>query len=564
MILDILKKYIQKAFNECGYEIDIRIIKSNRPDLCDYQCDDVFKVSKEYHKNPIEVGEQITEKINSYSDFNEYFKEVTFAKPGFINLKVSDKLINKIINNMIIEEHYNLPKEESKTYFLDYGGPNVAKPLHVGHLRTAIIGESIKRIINFMGHKTVSDVHLGDYGLQIGEVIYAILEDNLSLNDITLEYLDEAYPKMSKLCKEDPELLEKCATITKELQDGNLKYQEIFKKIKEISVNDIKRMYDYLSVSFDLWEGESDCYKYINSVTEILNKHNLLMDSQGAKVVDVSKEDDNKEMPPLIYQKSNGAYLYGTTDMAAVYERATLYNPNNILYVTDARQSLHFNQVFRACQKAKISENINLEHLGYGTVNGSDGKPFKTRSGDTVKLDDLFNQVKEVFIATKESNKDMSDEDLDILVNAIIKFADLQNNREKDYIFDIQKFSNVVGKTGPYILYTYLRINKILEQENLNINTLDTNIYNEFDRELRLKLLDLPMILNSAYKERMPHYIAEYVYDICVLLNIFYQNNHVSTADDNLKQQWLALLTFTNKLLKDLLNLLAINIPSKM
>lgn len=564
MILDVLKEYIQKAFIDCSYEVDIKVIKSNRPDLCDYQCDDVFKVSKEYHKNPIEVGEEIVNKINSYSDFNDYFTEVTFVPPGFINIKVSDKLINNIINNMINNEHYNLSKEESQTYFLDYGGPNVAKPLHVGHLRTAIIGESIKRIINFMGHKTICDVHLGDYGLQIGEVIYAILEDKLSLDEITLEYLDETYPKMSKLCKEDSELLEKCATITKELQDGNLEYQKIWEKIKEVSVNDIKRMYDYLSVSFDLWEGESDCYKYIDSVTEILNKHNLLMDSQGAKVIDISKSDDSKELPPLIYQKSNGAYLYGTTDMAAVYERATLYKPSYILYITDARQSLHFNQVFRACEKAKISENITLEHLGYGTVNGSDGKPFKTRSGDTVKLDDLFNQVKEVFISTKETNKDMSESDLDILVNAIIKFADLQNNREKDYIFDIQKFSNVVGKTGPYILYTYLRINKILEQENSNTNNLDMNIYNEFDRELRLKLLDLPTIINSAYNERMPHYIAEYVYDICVLLNIFYQNNHISTADNELKQQWLVLLTFTNKLLKDLLNLLTINIPTKM
>jgi len=564
MVLNVLKEIVQKAFIECGYEIDIKIIKSNRPDLCDYQCDDVFKVSKQYHKNPIEVGEEIASKINSYIDFNDYFTEVTFVKPGFINIKVSSKLINNIINKMINDEHYNLPKEDSQTYFLDYGGPNVAKPLHVGHLRTAIIGESIKRIINFMGHKTVCDVHLGDYGLQIGEVIYAILEDKLELDNITLEYLDEAYPKMSKLCKEDPILLDKCASITKELQDGNLEYQKIWKIIKEISVTDIKRMYDYLSISFDLWEGESDGYKYIDYVTEILNQHNLLMDSQGAKVIDVSEETDNKEMPPLIYQKSNGAYLYGTTDMAAVYERVKLYNPNYILYVTDARQSLHFNQVFRACNKAKITENVVLEHLGYGTVNGSDGKPFKTRSGDTVKLDDLFNQVKEVFISTKETNKDMSESDLDILVNAIIKFADLQNNREKDYIFDIQKFSNVVGKTGPYILYTYLRINKILEQEQLNVNELNMTIYNDFDRELRLKLLDLPTILNSAFNERMPHYIAEYIYDICVLLNIFYQNNHVSTASDDIKQQWLALLTFTNKLLKDLLNLLAINIPTKM
>lgn len=564
MVLDILKNYVQKAFMENGYDIDIRIIKSNREDLCDYQCDDVFKIAKQYHKNPIEVGENIVNIINNYSDFNEYFTEVTFARPGFINMKVSDKLINNIINKMINSDKYNLKQGDKQTYFLDYGGPNVAKPLHVGHLRTAIIGESIKRIINFVGHNTVCDVHLGDYGLQIGEVIYAILEDNLSVDDITLEYLDEAYPRMSKLCKEDKEILDKCAQITKNLQDGNLEYQKIWKKIKEVSVNDIRRMYDYLSVNFDLWEGESDGYKYIDSVTEILNQHNLLVDSEGAKVVEIKEDTDTKEMPPLIYQKSNGAYLYGTTDMAAIYERVKLYNPNYILYVTDLRQNLHFNQVFRACNKAGITDNVALEHLGYGTVNGTDGKPFKTRSGDTVKLNDLFEQVKEVFINTKESNKDMSNEDLDIIVNAIIKFADLQNNREKDYIFDIQKFSNVVGKTGPYILYTYLRMNKILEQENININSLNDTIYNKFDRDLRIKLLDLPHIINMAYKERMPHYIAEYVYDICVVNNIFYQNNHITTADDDTKQQWLILIKFTNKLLKELLNLLVIDIPSKM
>lgn len=564
MILDILKDYIQKAFNESGYDIDIRIIKSNREDLCDYQCDDVFKIAKQYHKNPIEVGETIVNIINNYNDFNEYFTEVTFAKPGFINMKISDKLINTTINKMINSDKYNLKLEEKLTYFLDYGGPNVAKPLHVGHLRTAIIGESIKRIINFMGHKTVCDVHLGDYGLQIGEVIYAILEDKLTIDEITLEYLDEAYPKMSKLCKENKEILDKCAQITKDLQDGNVEYQKIWKKIKEVSVQDIKRIYDYLSVSFDLWEGESDGYKYIDSVTEILNEHNLLMDSEGAKVIEVKEETDTKEIPPLIYRKSNGAYLYGTTDMAAIYERVKLYNPNYILYVTDLRQSLHFNQVFRSCNKAKITENVTLEHLGYGTVNGTDGKPFKTRSGDTVKLNDLFNQVKEVFISTKDSNKDMSETDLNIIVNAIIKFADLQNNREKDYIFDIQKFSNVVGKTGPYILYTYLRMNKILEQENMDLNLLSNDIYNKYDRDLRLKLLDLPTVINLAYKERMPHYIAEYVYDICVLDNIFYQNNHVSTADNNTKKQWLTLIKFTNRVLKDLLNLLTIDIPSKM
>ena len=564
MILKTLKEVLKEAFNNCGYNEDINVIVSNRPDLCDYQCDDAFKIAKLYHKNPILIGEEVTNKLKELDNFNFYFKEVTFVKPGFINMVVSDELINNEIQKMMDDEHFNLEKVKKETYFLDYGGPNVAKPLHVGHLRTAIIGESLKRIINFVGHKTVSDVHLGDYGLQIGEVIYAVKEDGLSIDDITLEYLDEAYPRMSKICKENEEIMQRCALITKELQDGNKEYQEIWKKIYEVSVNDIKRIYEYLDVSFDLWEGESDGYKYIPNVTEELNKLNLLKDSEGAKIIEVKTEDDKKEMPPLIYQKSNGAYLYGTTDLAAIYERVNEYNPNHILYITDLRQGLHFEQVFRASKKWGITKDINLEHLGYGTVNGSDGKPFKTRSGDTVKLDGLFKQVKEAFISTKETNKDMKDEDLDILVNAIIKFADLQNNREKDYIFDILKFSNVVGKTGPYILYTYVRINKILNNEKLQINKLNNEIYNKFDRDLRLKLLDLNTYIMTAFNERRPHHIAEYIYDLCVLCNIFYQNNHITGLEEDKKQQWLLLLTFTNKLLKELLNLLAIKIPSEM
>jgi len=564
MILKTLKNIIQNAFIKCGYEQEINIIVSNRPDLCDYQCDDAFKMAKLYHKNPIMIAEEVIEKLKEEENFNFYFKEVDFAKPGFINIIVSDQLINAEVQKMIDDDHFNLEKVEEQTYFLDYGGPNVAKPLHVGHLRAAVIGEALKRIIKFVGHKTISDVHLGDYGLQIGEVIYAIKEDGINIDDITLNYLDIAYPKMNKICKENEEILKKCALITKELQDGNEEYQKLFKKIKEISVKDIKRIYDYLDVSFDLWEGESDCYNYIDFLSKELESKNLLQDSEGAKVIEVKEVDDTKEMPPLIYQKSNGAYLYGTTDMAAIYERVIKYNPNHILYVVDARQKLHFEQVFRASKKLDKTKNVNFEHLGFGTVNGSDGKPFKTRSGDTVKLEDLFKQVKEVFIETKESNKCMKEEDLDIIVNAIIKFADLQNNREKDYIFDIIKFSNVVGKTGPYILYTYVRINKILKQENLKINKLNKEIYNKYDRDLRLKLLDLNTSINNAFTERMPHHITEYIYDLCVLCNIFYQNNHITGLEENKKQQWLLLLTFTNKLLKELLNLLAIKIPSEM
>ena len=559
-----VKEIVTESFKSLGYDIDATIIKSNRPDLCDYQCDDLFKVAKNYHENPIVTGEKVVEYINNIDNFNDYFSEVSFAKPGFINIKLSDKLINKTLNDIYNSEDFNIEKNNKDVYFLDYGGPNVAKPLHVGHLRTAIIGESIKRIINFKGCKTIADVHLGDYGLQIGEVIYDILENNIKLEDITLEYLDESYPRMSKRCKEDENLLKKCADITKQLQDGNLEYNKIWKKIYEVSLEDIKDLYKYLDVSFDLWEGESDCYQYIKAVEKELNDKNLLIESEGAKVIEVSLDTDNKEVPPLIFQKSNGAYLYGTTDLGAIYERVTKYNPNHILYITDLRQGMHFEQVFRASKKWGITTNINLKHLGYGTVNGSDGKPFKTRSGDTIKLRELLNLVKKTFIDTKESNKDMSDVDLDIITNAIIKFADLQNNFEKDYIFDINKFSNVTGKTGPYILYTYLRMNKILTQEKLDIANLNNNIYNIHDRNLRLKILQLNNAIDSAFTEFKPHYIAEYLYDLCVLTNIFYQNNHITNNKEESKQEWLLLLTLNNKIIKKLLNLLAIEIPSKM
>ena len=564
MILEILKKVIEKSFIECGYECDIKISKSNRPDLCDYQCDDAFKLAKTYHKSPIEIGNTIVNKINSNEEFNKYFKKVEFVNPGFINITISDELINLCLNEMISKPNFNIKNENPETFLLDYGGPNVAKPLHVGHLRTAIIGESIKRIINFKGHKTISDTHLGDYGLQIGEVIYGIKRDNIALEDLTLEYLDKIYPEMSKICKENEKILNECANITKELQEGNLEYRKMWEKICEISVSDIKRLYDYLDVSFDLWLGESDSYEYIDNVTDLLKEKNLLVSSEGALVVNVKKEDDNKEIPPLIYKKSNGAYLYGTTDLATIYQRVKDYNPNHILYITDLRQSLHFEQVFRVSKLSGLTTNINLKHLGYGTVNDPSGKPFKTRNGDAAKLDDLFNQVKEVFISIKDTNKDLSEKDLDIIVNSIIKFADLQNNYEKDYIFDINKFSSVVGKTGPYILYTYLRMNKIIKEENINISLLNNKIYNEFDRDLRLKLLDLPLVIESAFKEYRPSYIAEYLYEICGLDNIFYQNNHIIGNNEEVKQQWLLLLEFANKLIKQLLNLLVIDVPSQM
>lgn len=563
MVIETIKEMFNKVGSKLGYG-EINIISSNRPELCDYQSDDCFRLAKVHHKSPFMIGQEIVEEIKQDESFSLYFSEVNAVNPGFINITLSSTFINKMLERMNNEEKFGIKKPEKvETFVLDYGGPNIAKPLHVGHMRTAIVGESIKRIINYMGHKTIADVHLGDFGLQIGQVIYGIRERNIALEDLTLDDLSEIYPIMSGRCKEDEEVKEECARITKELQEGSTEYLDYYKKIHELSKGDIKRIYDYLDVHFDYWYGEMDARDYIPKVEEVLNSKNLLIDSEGAKVIDVSDETDTKEIPPLIFRKSNGAYLYGSTDMGTLYQREVDFNPDYILYITDLRQSLHFKQVFRASLKSGITD-AKLEHLGYGTINGLDGKPYKTRSGHTPKLDDLFKDVEQIFISKKEDNKDMSESDRKKIVNAILKFADLQNSREKDYIFDINKFSSVVGKTGPYILYTYLRINKILKNENI-IHNLSNNVYNEEDRKLRLKLLDLEKNLTLAFKERKPHYLVDYIYQVALFTNTFYQNNHILGLEDEIKKNdWLYILSLTSKVLEEMLKLIMIEIPEYM
>lgn len=558
-MLEKLENVINEVLKLNGFS-KVRLSKSSRPDLCDYQCNEVFKIAKMIGSNPIEIGAKMVDIIKQIPDFNNYFKDVTFVGPGFINIVVSDKLINDEVRKL--ENHnYNI-STSNQTYVIDYGGPNIAKPLHVGHLRTAIIGEAIKRIIKYKGDTVISDVHLGDYGLQIGEVIYAIKRDGLKKDEITLEYLNKAYPEMSGLCKEDSELKKECEEITKDMQEGNKEYNELCDIITDVSLADIKKIYDSLDVSFDLWESERGAYKYIPELEELVSKKGILYKSEGAMVIDVKDESDTKEIPPMIFRKSNGAYLYGTTDMATIYDRENKYKPDNILYVTDDRQAMHFKQVFRASLKAGITD-ATLEHLPYGTVNGVDGKPYKTRKGDAPSLSDMLEETKLGFISKKEDNKNMSDEDLNIIVNAIIKFADLSNDREKDYIFDIDKFSSVVGKTGPYILYTYLRFNKILKEEGLS-TILSDNIYNKVDRDLRMNILELNNSFDTAYTLRKPNYLAEYLYNLCTALNNFYQTNHIKNADDNMKNDWLYIISLATRIIKDMLNLLAIDIPSVM
>lgn len=557
-----LEEIFKNAMQKLNYNYEPKIIKSNVEGV-DFQCDDAFKLAKEYHKAPIIIAEEIVSKLKEDKNFDNYFKEVTASKPGFININVSDMLINKSLKQLIAEEKFGVNKE-NETIVLDYGGPNVAKPLHVGHLRTAIIGQAINNILKFKGNITIGDVHLGDIGAQMGQVIYGILNDfpNQEYKDIDfdLNYLNITYPKMSALCKEDEDVRKKCAEITKKLQEGDKNYRILWEKIYKLSVNDIKRIYNYLDVHFDYWYGESDAYKQFPEMMKYLEDNNYVKLDNGAKIIDVKEEDDKIDIPPCIIQKSDGAYLYATSDLGTIWQRKKDFNPDEIIYVVDARQSMYFTQIFRASKKTHIFDG-KLVHYGNGTVNGKDNKPFKTRTGGALKLEDLIKEVKKEFINLRPENKKMDEEDLDKIVNSILKFADLQNDLTRNYIFDIKKFSEVNGKTGPYILYTYLRINKLLTQNDGN---LSDNIYNETDRNLRLKLLEVTSVIEQASKERRPHYIANYLYELSVIANNFYQNNHMTGLEGQIKNDYNIVLSFNNLVLKTLLNLLGIHIPKTM
>lgn len=557
-----LKEIIQTLFNK---DTNAEILVSNRPDLCDYQYNGTFEIAKSLHQTPYDIGLKIAEELNKNEDALTKFSKIECVRPGFINFTLTDSYINECLNKMTSENKFNITLPKQEKIVIDYGGANVAKPLHVGHLRPAIVGESIKRLLKYMNQEVISDVHLGDYGLQFGQVIYGLKQENILSNEITLDILSTLYPKISSLCNEDASIKEICANITKELQDGHVEYQEYFKKILEISKEDIKKMYDYLGASFDLWLGESDSYAFVPEVTKSLEREGLLKISEGAKVVEVAEETDKIEIPPLIFQKSNGAYLYGTTDLATLWQRQKDYQPDKVLYVADSRQNLHFTQVFRVAKKIEETKNIDCEFLGLGTINGGDGKPFKTRAGNTPRLEELFKETKEIFLNNESHNTEYEKDDLKKIVSSIIKFADLQNNREKEYIFDIEKFSKTTGKTGPYILYTYVRTKKIIKNKESLVDNLSKTIYNVHDRSLRLKILELDEILNYAFKTRMPSVIANYLYEICVLVNAFYENNHINNLEDNdKKRDWITLLSLTLDIIKDLLDILVMEIPSKM
>ena len=575
-----IEQELVKVYKECGYDIDdVQLVPSNRLDLGQYQLNDAMKLAKVYHKNPRDIANDIVEKLQR----DDKFINVNIAGAGFINISLSDKYLVDFVKKVCSDLDYNIDLEQRKKIIIDYGGANCAKELHVGHLRSANIGEGIKRLAKVLGHEVIGDTHLGDSGFNAGATVMEMedrypdlicFKEGYSGEDfplpITSKDLNEIYPSGSKKAKENEEYLQRARNIALEIQNNNLKYSVLWNKIKDMSIEKIKETYKRLNCSFDLWEGELDSFPYIPEMLEELNKKNLLYTSDGATIMDVSLETDTKEVPPILLVKSNGAYLYGTTDLGTIVGRVKRFQPDEIWYVTDIRQSLHFEQVFRAARRGGIvDEKVKLLHFGFGTINGQDGKPFKTRSGGIMPLDELIDLVKEE--TRKKINRDVVEEDkveltAEMVAVSSLKYADLLPYRATDYVFDPTKFSDLEGKTAPYLLYSTLRIRSLLKKSGMKIEQLEyTNIKNSTDRNIILALFDLPMVLTKALSNKALNEVAEYIYRLTSVYNKFYADNRILTEKDaKLKESWLVLSSLVYKTNMMLLDILGLKCPEKM
>lgn len=580
-IIKELEKQVEKKIEESGYEIDnFKLQVTNRPDLGEYQINDAMQLAKKYHKNPREIAEDITEKLEELN----IFTNINIAGPGFINVSLSDEFLINIIEKMSTDIENNIDKQEKKTIVLDYGGANVAKALHVGHLRSANIGEALKRLARLLGHTVISDAHLGDYGRPLGLVILEIKKRYPNLEYFNEEYtgdykdielpitnkdLEEIYPIASTKAKEDETYLEEARIITTKLQNHERGYYDIWQRIIEISKEEIKKVYDELNVYYDLWEGESNAAEYVDELIEILESKNLVEISDGAKIIDVKEDDDKSPMPPLLLVKSNGSISYETTDLATILERKKKIDPDEIWYCVDGRQQLHFEQVFRATRKANlVSDDVKLEYIGFGTMNGKDGKPFKTRDGGVMSLKSLIDEVKKE--TEKRINKDIVaeeniEETVDNIAISTLKYADLIPFRTTDYIFDPEKFSEVEGKTGPYLLYSTVRMASLLNKAKDEKQTTYKKVKNKTDRDIILTLLELPNVLTRSFEIKSLNEIADYLYDLTSKYNKFYSENKVLTEEDeDLKESWLVLTNTVYKANLLLLDTLGLKVPEKM
>lgn len=585
-LLELITEEFEKAFEKNEYDKKLgKVVVSNRPDLCQYQCNGAMAGAKLYHKAPIMIANQVVESLQD----NEMFESVEAVMPGFINIKLNSEFVAKYLNDMKEADKYGCENKAPETIVIDYGGANVAKPLHVGHLRSAVIGESVKRIESFMGNKVISDVHLGDWGLQMGLIITELecRKPDLVYFDesytgeypeeapFTISELEEIYPCASAKSKVDEEFKEKAHQATLKLQSGYAPYTAIWKHIMKVSVEDLKKNYGNLNVDFDLWKGESDAQPYIPGLIQDLIDKKLAYESQGALVVDISKEDDTKELPPCIVRKSDGAALYATSDLATIIQREQDYKPNHYIYVADKRQELHFTQVFRVSKKANIvDENTKMEFLGFGTMNGKDGKPFKTRDGGVMRLESLIAQINKAVYDKIMENRTVSEEEANntakIVGLAALKYGDLSNQASKDYIFDIDRFASFEGNTGPYILYTIVRIKSILEKYkaesgNADVNLPVINTDNGSQMQLMLEVAKFNEIIENAAEELAPHKICSYVYDLSNAFNRFYHETKILAEEDQTKKAgYIALINLTINVLEQCIDLLGFSAPDRM
>ena len=592
-ILDLITDEVTKAFTECGYDAKYaKVTLSNRPDLCEYQCNGAMAAAKEYKKAPFMIADEVVEKLAA----NPIFAMAESVKPGFLNLKIDEAYLADYVAKMQEDEgRFGCEKTEApKTIMIDYGGPNVAKPLHVGHLRSAIIGESVKRIGKFMGHNVIGDVHLGDWGLQMGLIITELKQRRPELvyfddtytgeypeeAPFTISELEEIYPTASKKSKEDETYKEAAMQATFELQHGRRGYQALLKHILNVSVTDLKRNYANLNVSFELWKGESDAQPYIPDMVQKMKDDGFAYISDGALVVDVKEETDTKEIPPCMILKSDGASLYNTTDLATMVWRMKDYNPDELIYVVDKRQELYFTQVFRCARKTGIVKpETELKFLGFGTMNGKDGRPFKTRDGGVMRLEHLISGINEEMLAkiqenqkTKE-NLGISTEEAEntakMVALAAIKYGDLSNQASKDYIFDIDRFTSFEGNTGPYILYTIVRIKSILNKyHGLGKDESGAVIgaaHSKSEKDLMLELSKFNAVMESAFEETAPHKICSYIYDLANAFNSFYHGTKImSEENETVQKSYIRLLELTKSVLETCIDVLGFSAPERM
>ena len=591
-LIDLITEQVTNAFTGQGYDAKYgKVTLSNRPDLCEYQCNGAMAAAKEYKCAPFMISDKIAQALAE----NELFESVESVKPGFINMKVSPAYLAKYVSDMKADEgRFGCDKAaHPKTIIVDYGGANVAKPLHVGHLRSAVIGESIKRIGKFMGHNMIGDVHLGDWGLQMGLIIVELKERKPDLvyydesytgeypkeAPFTISELEDIYPTASKKSKEDEAFREAAMEATSQLQAGRRGYRALLAHILDVSVTDLKKNYDNLNVSFELWKGESDAQPYIPDMVQMMKDKGFAYMSEGALVVDVKEDTDTKEIPPCIILKSDGASLYSTTDLATIVMRMQDYNPDAIIYLTDQRQSMHFVQVFRCARKTGlVGPDVELTHIGFGTMNGKDGKPFKTREGGVMRLEYLLDEINEEMLKKitenqkEKENLDISEEEAKqtakTVALAAVKYGDLSNQASKDYCFDIERFTSFEGNTGPYILYTIVRIKSILKKYTAKNTLPDAPIlgaHSASEKNLMLVLSRFNAMMENAYEEKAPHKICAYIYELANAFNGFYHETKILSEEDlKVQASYIGLLVLTKNILETCIDVLGFSAPDRM